>query len=159
LERVYATNDHTADATIYAVLSREPQREKEYTEFMKRHFESASSAQFAKEYKTKGQSAPTSAEAMLDYYRYMNSPRVVTGSIENDLNRASKTASPQHYGRLYMAWWETRNLRMVANIRQVMGVQPARVLAVVGASHKAHFDAYLNLMHDVQLVDAEAILK
>ena len=39
-------------------------------------------------------------------------------------------------------------------------LQPgARVLNLVGAMHKAYYDAYLNMIHDVQLVDAEEVLK
>ena len=158
LERVYATDDHTADGGLYTALAREP-REKEYLEFMKQHFGSGSKVLY-KELESKQQAAESSTAAMLDLYRFINSPRVSSGLIEADFRRAIQTPSPQNYGRLYMAWWETRNLRMVANIRQVMGTQPgARVLAVVGGSHKAYFDAYLNLMHDVQLVNAETVLK
>jgi len=68
--------------------------------------------------------------------------------------------SPQAFGRNYVGYWETRNLRMVANIRDVVGQTPGmRLLAIVGASHKPYYEAYLNLMHDVQLVDAEAVLR
>ena len=49
---------------------------------------------------------------------------------------------------------------MVANIRATFVNQPgARVLNIVGASHKGYFEAYLDMMHDVKLVDAEAVLK
>jgi hypothetical protein len=59
-----------------------------------------------------------------------------------------------------VGYWETRNLRMVANIRDVLGQTPGtRLLAIVGASHKPYYEAYLNLMHDVQLVDAEEVLR
>jgi hypothetical protein len=49
---------------------------------------------------------------------------------------------------------------MVANIRDVLGQTPGtRLLAIVGASHKPYYEAYLNLMHDVQLVDAAEVLR
>jgi hypothetical protein len=32
-------------------------------------------------------------------------------------------------------------------------------LNIVGSSHKPYFDAYLGMMHDVALVDAEAVLR
>jgi hypothetical protein len=35
----------------------------------------------------------------------------------------------------------------------------ARVLNIVGSSHKPFYDAYLDLMPDVTLVDVEAVLK
>ncbi len=34
-----------------------------------------------------------------------------------------------------------------------------RVLVVVGASHKAYLEAYLNQMHDVRIVGTDAILR
>ena len=41
-----------------------------------------------------------------------------------------------------------------------MAAQPgARALVIVGASHKGYFEAYLNMMHDIRLVDAEAVLR
>lgn len=68
--------------------------------------------------------------------------------------------SPQRFGRGYLGYWETRNLRMVANIRDVLGLHPGtRLLAIVGASHKGYYEAYLNQMHDVRLVDAEKVLR
>lgn len=64
------------------------------------------------------------------------------------------------YGRQYVASFETRNLRMVANIRETFGNAPgARILNIVGASHKACYDAYLDEMSDVQIVDALEVLK
>lgn len=62
--------------------------------------------------------------------------------------------------RQYAGLWETRNLRMVANIRDALAHRPdARLLAIVGASHKGYHEAYLDQMHDVSLVDAEKILR
>jgi hypothetical protein len=49
---------------------------------------------------------------------------------------------------------------MVANIRDVLGRYPgARMLAIVGTSHKGYYEAYLDQMHDVRLADVEAVLK
>jgi len=49
---------------------------------------------------------------------------------------------------------------MVANIRDVLGRYPGtRLLAVVGASHKGYYEAYLHQMHDVRLVDASVVLR
>ena len=51
-------------------------------------------------------------------------------------------------------------VRTVADIRAAMAAQPgARALVIVGASHKGYFEAYLNMMHDIRLVDAEAVLR
>jgi len=59
-----------------------------------------------------------------------------------------------------VGYWETRNLRMVANIRDVLGRYPGtRMLAIVGSSHKWYYEAYLDQMHDVRLVDVEPVLR
>lgn len=48
---------------------------------------------------------------------------------------------------------------MVDNIRAAMAAGPGRrTLVIVGASQKGCVEAYLDRMHDVRLVDAEAVL-
>ena len=96
----------------------------------------------------------------MNLYRYFNNPAKLRAFIAADFGGGIKHATPELYGRQYVAWWETRNLRMVANIRSAFANQPgAKVLSVVGSSHKPYFDAYLNMMHEVQLVDAVKLLK
>ena len=49
---------------------------------------------------------------------------------------------------------------MVANIREVLGrALGTRLVAIVGASHKPYYEAYLNQMRDVKLVDVEPVLR
>lgn len=63
-------------------------------------------------------------------------------------------------GRGYVGCWETRNLRMAANIRDVLAGQPGmRMLVVVGAAHKGYLEAYLHQMHDVRMVDTATVLR
>ena len=70
------------------------------------------------------------------------------------------TASPKQFGRVYLAWWETRSLRMVANVRAAFGNNPgARILNIVGGSHKPYYDAYFDMMSDVKIIDAESVLR
>ncbi|HEY6941481.1 DUF5694 domain-containing protein [Dokdonella sp.] len=96
---------------------------------------------------------------MLALYRYVNRPDVLRIAIAADFGAALRDPSPQHYGQLYVAGWETRNLRMVANIRAAFGARPgARVLSVVGSSHKPWFDALLGRMQGVDIVDVEKVL-
>jgi Family of unknown function (DUF5694) len=150
LERVHASDDHTADS-VFVPLGKE--------------FEAAIQEVWDrptpyKDTYLKGAGALTSGDAVLAFYRYLNSPEGQRGAIEVDQLAAAKHATPAQYGRQYLAWWETRNLRMVANIRAAAANQPgARVLSIVGASHKPYVDAYLDLMQDVVIVDAAAILK
>ena len=73
---------------------------------------------------------------------------------------AMAETSPSHYGRQYVGGWETRNLRMAANVHATFREhRGARVLSVVGASHKPWFDSLLGQMQGVDIVDAEQVLK
>ena len=96
----------------------------------------------------------------LAVYRMLNTP--AAGQFNADwqwlpmLNRPS----PRDVGRRRVAVWEVRNLRMAANIREVSARHPGgRVLVIVGASHKPWFDAYLRMMSDVRVVDAQRVLR
>lgn len=97
---------------------------------------------------------------LLDIYRALNAPSLAALAYESDWGAALTEGSEQAYGRRYVAYWETRNLRMVANIREVLGRAPGtRLVAIVGASHKAYYEAYLNQMRDVTLVDVLPMLR
>ncbi|WP_300555630.1 DUF5694 domain-containing protein [Maricaulis sp.] len=62
--------------------------------------------------------------------------------------------------RQYLVWWQARGLRMAANVVEAAGHDPgARALVVMGSSHKACYDAYLNQMHDWELIRVDAILQ
>ena len=101
-----------------------------------------------------------SAEGLLAMYRAYNSPAHVAASFEIDFGAAMNEPSPQRFGRAYVGYWETRNLRMAANIRDVVGVMPGtRLLVIVGATHKGYLEAYLHQMHDVRLVDTAPLLR
>jgi hypothetical protein len=151
LDRVYSVDDHSADAIVAdagegfgAALSK--LRQSEAAKANRADFES----------RIKALSDP---ESVLDYYRHINSPAHQRAVVASDFGAAGRQETPQLYGRHYLAWWETRNLRMVANIRAAFGTRPgARVLTIVGASHKPYFEAYLDMMQDVDLVDIEEVL-
>lgn len=153
LERVHTTDDHSADAAT-ASLDKDPG----YGAALQRIWDNP----VVKERIAidKALESRLDGEGVLALYRNYNSPAAMRMAFESDFGAALADATPQNYGRRYTGWWETRNLRMVANIRVAMAAQPgARTLAIVGASHKGYFEAYLGMMHDVRLADAEAILK
>ncbi len=151
LERIYLVDDHTSDAV-------EAQAGPGFGPAIKQIW-ATSVIPEAKEY-NKLTAAITDGAGVLAQYRYVNLPKVQRAFITGDYHWALGTASTKQYGRQYVAWWETRNLRMVANIRAAFGNHPgARVLNIVGASHKPYYDAYLGMMSDVKLVDASAALK
>lgn len=99
-------------------------------------------------------------EQVIDDYLFVNSPAYQRYTIEEDFGQAAATPDEDAVARQYVAWWQARGLRMTANVIEAAGNQPgARVLVIVGSSHKAYFDAYLDQMHDVELVSVEAVLK
>lgn len=99
-------------------------------------------------------------DGLLNLYRYYNSAEAQRLAYESDYGAAQRDPSPEGFGRMYLTYWETRNLRMVANMRDIMGVRPGvKMLTLVGASHTGYYEAYLNQMHDVVLADIDAVLR
>lgn len=97
---------------------------------------------------------------LLPLYRYLNRPDNLAIRADVNVRAAMRAKSPQHYPRLWVAGWEIRNLRMVANIYQTFRERPgARVLSIVGSSHKPWFDGWLGQMQGVEIVDVEKVLK
>lgn len=151
LERVYAMDDHTADAPV--------------------DDEDAAGAAISKAWanpatdKRKAMSAELESklgtpDAVLEMYRAYNARGLAKLTFDSDFGAALEEPSPQKFGRGYVAYWETRNLRMASNIRDMLGLQPGiRALVIVGQSHKAYLEAYLDQMHDARIVDAEAVLR
>ncbi|WGM41172.1 DUF5694 domain-containing protein [Caulobacter sp. NIBR1757] len=152
LERVYPTDDHTADAVAGG-----PDAEacgQEIQAVWAKIDDPAFAAMQARH------KAIASGEDLLSAIRILNAPEMQLKAITLDQIGAMRTPSGRQCGRKYMAWWETRNLRMVANIRAAFGPRPgARVLSIVGASHKPYFEAYLDMVHEVRLADADAVLR
>ena len=96
----------------------------------------------------------------LEAYRQANSPQVLQAMVEGDFGAALADPSPERYGQFYVGGWETRNLRMVANVRDAFRDRPgARVLAIVGATHKPWFDSLLGRMQGVDIVDVQDVLR
>lgn len=152
LERIYLVDDHTSDGSVINI------DEKKYGQTVQAAWDETkpkpSDAEEQMETKLK-----TPAD-VLELYRFMNQPQYQRGQVKADFGANLHHPSPELYGRQYVAAWEVRNLRMVANVRATIAERPgARVLNIVGATHKAYYDAYLDMMHDIRLVDAEAVLK
>jgi hypothetical protein len=153
LERLWSVDDHSAD------LPTPPDEEQAYEAAITRAWDNP----VVRERMAWNKPLEAGIDApggVLALYRAYNSPRAADLAFRSDFGAALDEPSPQGYGRGYVGWWETRNLRMVANIRDVLARRPGtRLLAIVGASHKGYYEAYLNQMHDVRLADTAAILK
>ncbi len=151
LERVYAMDDHTADAPIAD--------EKGHSAAISKAWDNPATA------KRKAMDAALKAKvgqpgAMLAMYRAFNRGDQAQLVFDSDFGAALAEPSAGRFGRGYLGYWETRNLRMAANIRDMFALNPGiRGLVIVGASHKPYLESYLNQMHDMAVVDAEAALR
>lgn len=154
LERVYPIDDHTADSADATEAE-----EKETSEIMKNLWDNPATAKRTATAKLL-ESYLDSEQGILKMYRVYNRDDQALLVYKSDFGAALKDKSIRQVGRGYVGYWETRNLRMVANIRDVLGAMPGkRTLSIVGASHKGYFEAYLNVMHDVKLINSDAVLK
>lgn len=152
LERLWSVDDHSAD-------NPDPVDRDAYAAAITRAWDNpATKARIAEDKRLQaGLSRP---HGLLEMYRAFNSPQAPALTYQSDFGAALMEPSPQAFGRSYVGYWETRNLRMVANIRDVLGQRPgSRLLAIVGASHRGYYEAYLNQMHDVRLIDVNSVLR
>ncbi|MEZ5958497.1 MAG: DUF5694 domain-containing protein [Hyphomonadaceae bacterium] len=151
-ERVYPTDDQSDDTV--------PNFEQDMTAFMGEPWLAQLLESPAFKPLTESGEHMSSPEEALATYRFLNTPRTgrtdANGQWLNMINRAS----PNDVGRARVAAWEARNLRQIANIREVSARHPGgRILVIVGSSHKPWFDAYLSMMSDVEVVDAARVLR
>lgn len=150
-ERVFPMDDHTSGASIAD--------EKAYGAAIMKAWDNKYTAEH-KRMSDDLQSRLNSPTDVLAMYRVFNAAGLAEQTFRGDFGAALEEPSPQHFGRSYVAYWETRNLRMASNIREVMTARPGvRVLVIVGASHKGYLEAYLNQMHDLRLISTNKILR
>lgn len=155
LERLWSVDDHSADTPN----SKDPAEQKAHADAIARAWDNPAtrSRHAESERLEQGLARPN---GLLDMYRALNAQDAPMLAYRSDFGAALTEPSPQRFGRGYVGYWETRNLRMAANIRDVLSRRPGmRLLAIVGASHKGYYEAYLNQMHDVMLVDADVVLR
>jgi hypothetical protein len=150
LQRVYAVDDHTGDSLVI-------DDEAAFEKAIRAAWAGASDE--AKQARARIQAMQARGD-LLAVYRAINDPAYLRTAIAADFGQALRDPSPQHFGRQYVGGWEARNLRMVANIRVAFREQPgARVLSVVGSSHKPWFDALLGQLQGVDVVDVAQVLR
>lgn len=150
LPRVYATDNHTGDNV----------RIKDEQAFG-RELQAAWKAGRAGLDELEKKTADLKQAAdLLPLYRYVNEPSYQQITADVNVKATLGAKSKEGYPQIWVAGWEIRNLRMVANIRETFRERPgARVLSIVGASHKPWFDHWLGQMQGVDIVDVAAALK
>ena len=90
---------------------------------------------------------------LLGLYRYFNSDEYAQEAAEAE-QIWLRTAAPSGLDRARWALWETRNLQMAARLRAATAFRPgARVVAIVGASHKPYLEAVLRTLADTEVLD------
>jgi hypothetical protein len=150
-ELVYAMDDHTADMEVAD--------EKAYGAAITKAWTNPASDK-RKAMDKELEAKLGSPQGLLAMYRAYNAPGMAKVVFDSDFGAALEEPSPQKFGRGYVGYWETRNLRMAANIREVLEVRPGiRALVIVGASHKGYLEAYLHQMHEVRIENAAAVLQ
>ncbi len=155
LDRLWSVDDHSADTPDGA----DPAERKTAGDAVARAWDNPATRarQVESAMLEKELAQPT---GILKMYRAYNAPGAPALAYRSDFGAALVEPSPQKFGRQYVGYWETRNLRMVGNMRDVLGRYPGmRLLTIVGASHKGYYEAYLNQMHDVLLVDPDIVLR
>ncbi|MBY0243419.1 MAG: hypothetical protein K2X55_29335 [Burkholderiaceae bacterium] len=154
LERVVSMDDQTASA---ADLSDADQ--KAYSETISKAWNNPANAK-RKQMEDLLYAQIGDADGVMALYRALNDPSKARLVFDSDFGAALNEGSPQQFGRGYVAYWETRNLRMASNIREAIGFVPgSRTLVIVGASHKWYLEHYLNQMHDVRIVSSDKLLR
>lgn len=151
LERLVGMDDHTSDFDVAD--------EKAFGAAIQKAWDNPATAQ-RRQMDAAGAAKLDTPEAVLAIYRTDNAPSQARLIFDSDFGAALEEPSKQAFGRQYLGAWETRNLRMASNIRDALQAAPGkRELVVVGASHKWYLQAYLNQMHDVCIMDVEALLR
>jgi hypothetical protein len=151
LERIVPVDDHTSDIIP---LDRDPA----FGPWQKARFEAMHDRDPTPSLHVL-EKAIHDGPGLLAYVRALNAPHAFDAQIQGDFGGALADPHPKRFGRGYEGWWETRNLRMIANVREAIALHPgARVLNVVGASHKPWYDQWSRQMADVEVVDTREVL-
>lgn len=152
LERLYPTDDYSAN-TLVSPLG------KAYVDRLTAIWNN-SAAKLSAAGRAKSNEEFLNGGDVLAFYRRVNEPSTLAGQLRADFAAAAADRSPEQTGRRYLAYWETRNLRMVANIRFAFGDCPGeRALAIVGSSHKPYFERYLATQSDIRIVNVNHLLR
>ena len=151
LERVYAMDDHTG-------YGPEPDQ-KACGAAIEKAWNNPASAR-RRQASERLNAGTGTVDGVMALYRALNDASQARLIYDSDFGAALEEGSPQQFGRGYVTYWETRNMRMASNIREVVGDKPGnRMLVIVGVSHKWYLEAYLDQMHDVRIVPIDQVLR
>lgn len=153
LERVHAIDDHAAADILVAIRETLEAHAAGDPEFAALHQD-----QDLQRLATAAGRLRTPAEALATY-RELNA-RAASLKDPEQWRYWLGADAPAGTGRARVAEWEARNLRMVANLREAVADRPGgAAVVIVGSAHKPYFEAYLDLLPDIAVIDAEAVLR
>jgi hypothetical protein len=146
-QRIYAINDHR-DKEDFVKVADKLSNEFENNDYLK------SQPWMALYEELKGiQNKAYASGDLLPLYVYLNSEEYVRRDIESQWQILFKAKLSSGLAQTRVAYWDVRNMGIVANIRRAMALHPAqKMLAVIGASHKGFLDALLAECMDVKIV-------
>lgn len=148
-QRVYATDNHTGDNIAYT----------DRDAFGKEVMAAWGAGKAAFDLREAEVKTLQQAADLLPLYRYINQPAHLQVLAEVNVSAALRAKSTTGYPQIWVSGWDIRNLRMVANIAETFREQPgARVLSVVGVSHKPWFDHWLSQLQGVRVLDVAQLL-
>ena len=149
LQRVHPVDNHTGDRIDVPDI-------KAFVKSIEAAWAAGGDAMKARQ---KGEENMRQAADLLPLYRYLNEPEGLKIYAEANVLPQMRAKSAEGYPQIWVAGWEIRNLRMVANIRETFRERPgARVLSIVGVSHKPWFDEWLGQLQGVEIVDVAKVL-
>jgi len=150
LQRVHAVDNHTGDHIDVPDI-------KAFVRALEASWAAGGAALKAR---TQREDELAQAADLLPLYRYINAPEGLRIYAEANVGAPMRAKSAEGYPQMFVAGWEIRNLRMIANIRETFRERPgARVLTIVGAGHKPWFDNWLGQLQGVDIVDVDSVLK
>ena len=151
-ERVYPVDDHTGDR------AGGPTDDKRYEVEIMAAWDNAFVDTRREAYDSWNERVKSDPDMdVLAWYRATNSVEEARLAVAGDFGAQAGAKGPYGAGRKYLAYWETRNMRMAANIREVIGPK-GKVLAIVGSSHKPYYERYLGVTSDLEIVDVNEVL-
>jgi hypothetical protein len=156
LLRIASIDDHIDDyfgltTGLYATLNAELHDHPAVAEFM-------ASAQFVRSQSRLREAAATGD--LLPLYFELNAPAMLDADVRGQWHVFFRTRLPSGSDRARVALWESRNLRIAANLRAAAALDHGRrVLVLIGAAHKPFLDRYLEGMMDVRVVHLADLLQ
>lgn len=89
---------------------------------------------------------------LIDLLAYLNQPKTMREDVIGQFDVFNRVPFPKDSGRMRLAAWDERNIRIAANIRRATASHSSgRLLIIIGAGHKPFLDELLPVSLDLQI--------